>query len=42
MDKIAPPEFKIVVHNNMYVNTGEYKQFDETMQKLKRESMKTP
>ena len=25
MDKICPPECKIVVHNNIYVNTCEYK-----------------
>lgn len=31
MEKIQPPECKIVVHNNMYVNTGEFKQFDETL-----------
>ena len=40
--KIQPSELRITAAESSFVNTGEYKQFDQTLQKIKREFLRAP
>jgi len=42
VSNIQPPECVLLAQNSHFVNSGEYKRFDEALQKAKREQLRTP
>lgn len=40
--KICPEEFKILLYNNILLNSGEYKQFKGILQKIKKDNLRKP
>jgi hypothetical protein len=42
MIKVNPIEAKVILYNNILLNSGEYKQFKDILFKMKKEFLKTP